>query len=109
MPSSAGSYSAQLRLRLSLTALAVAALAASLLLAFASITVPRSIERAQQAVAKATIVPASTRSVSAPIAASATPERDNPASLWAILTPWVLTVDAVAILGLVVAVRMWRR
>lgn len=110
MPSFAGSHSSRLRLQAVLIAIALAAFAGSVLLSFASVTVPRAIVRTQQAASHATVtaLPAVPRTVSAP-AAVVKPPQDRPAPMWRLLMPFALTVDAIAVVGLLVALRVWRR
>lgn len=110
MPSFAGSYSPRLRVQAVLIAIALAAFAAALLLAFASLTVPRAIVRAQQTTSHATVapLPAPARTVPVPVA-GVKPQQNRPAPMWKLLFPFSLAVDAIAIAGLVVALRLWRR
>ncbi len=111
MPSSAGSYSSQLRLRLALTAIAIASVALSLVLAFASVYVPNSIAQAQQqlqqarATQQATIAPSDVTARGAP----RTSEAQRRSVLWPLITPWALAIDAIAVVGFLVAARLWRR
>jgi hypothetical protein len=92
-------HSPQLRSLLSLAAVALAALAVSLLLAFASVTVPT---------AKTPIAAPAAQPPAVSTAASVDAEHgndvggavDQPPLLWALLAPWAFAVDAIAVLGL---------
>jgi hypothetical protein len=89
---------------LALGALALAALAISLLLAFASVTAP--LPKAPTAAPAAQPLAVSTAAGGGVMhenevgrgAAGNGPSR--PPLLWALLTPWALAVDALAVLGL---------
>jgi hypothetical protein len=115
MPSSAGLNNPQLRSLLWLAALPLATLAASLLLAFAVTVVPRfhwirigahrAAPQTPIAAPAARPFPASTAAGSnaghgGDAGAAAANGSSEPASLWPLLTPWAITVDAVALLGL---------
>lgn len=112
MPSLAGLYNAQVKLRLALVSIALAAMAISLLLAFASASLPHRVLHASATVAEIPSVapPPVPRNFSSTGASSVTPERHQPAApLWNLLTPWALAIDAIAVLGLLGVVVVWRR
>lgn len=106
MPSFAGLYNPQIRLRLALAAIAGAALAGALLLAFVSAIVPHTIVQVQHAATNITIPPLPHPFTSI---VSATGAHEEPASLWTLLAPWALGIDLVAIAGFVAVVWMWRK
>ena len=111
MRSSVGVIDAERRSATALAAVALAALALSLLLAFVS-TLHRQPDRAVQRNTAA--APAATPAIAvttaptvavtaAPPAAVAVAEPRNdakPQPLWALLTPWAVTADVLAALGL---------
>jgi hypothetical protein len=106
MPSSAGLNNPQLRSLLWLAAVPLVTLAASLLLAYAVTLVPhfhwirigvhRAAPQTTIAAPAARPFPVSTAGNDAGAASAAASE---PASLWALLAPWAIAVDAVALLG----------
>ena len=108
MPSFAGLYSPLIRLRIALAGIAFAAIALSLLLAFASVSVRLPSTPVRRTAVTIAPTPAlhSTASMIAPN--NAIKENQSP-QLWRLLVPWAFTVDAIALVGLVVALRMLRR
>ncbi|HZW53098.1 MAG TPA: hypothetical protein VFF00_03640 [Candidatus Elarobacter sp.] len=116
MPSSAGSNRAQRRPGLALAAVALAALALALALAYASTLQwhPRASGTAAlpetPAARFGASAPAATTSgtrrapaTAQPVAAPAGAEPERATGLWTLLTPWALAVDALALLGLALA------
>ncbi len=109
MRSFAGLYSPALRLRIALASIPLAALAVSLLLAFASVSLPRSTLQASRIAVQIPIATVTRQPVERPAAAAAGISREDtrPALLWRLLTPWALAVDVIAVLGFIAA-RMWQ-
>jgi hypothetical protein len=112
MPSFAGLYSPQLRLRIALSAIVLAAIVGSLLLAYAAVSIPQAMLRIQETASRsvpATIAQAPQSAVATAAVAGAGTEHARTLQLWTLLTPWALAVDAIAILGFALAMRMRRR
>ena len=114
MPSSAGSNSPERRSALALTAVALAALALALLLAYASTLRPHwraaGSEPAQGGPvprfgAQPTPAPAGSPPATAQPAAGAPGQA---ATLWTLLTPWALAIDALALVGIAVVLALRR-
>jgi hypothetical protein len=109
MRSFAGLCNPRLQLRLALAGIACAAFAVSLLLAVASVSLPRPAVHIAPKAVEIPIAAAPQRAVASPRTASAGAEGHNSAPLWSLLTPWTLSVDAIAVVGFIVMARMWRR
>jgi hypothetical protein len=102
-------YNPQLRLRLALASIALAAIALALLLAFASISIPRAIQRARTVAEIPRVAMPVPRSFVLTSPSTVTERRQAVAPLWTMLAPWALAVDAIAVVGFVIVLRMWRR
>lgn len=109
----ATTYNPQFRSRIVLGGIALAALVLSLLLAYAAEMLPQWQEsvRKEAFVQARMPLPTAQPSVVTPLAPrrQAEPGRLPLPVLSALLTPWVLIVDAIAVLGFVTMVLMWRR
>lgn len=108
MRSFAGLYSPALRLRIALASIAFAAIAASLLLAFASVSLPAPTVHAPGIAVQIPNAAATNQRAERPGPAGITRQDTQPVLLWTLLTPWALAVDAIAVLGFMAA-RMLRR
>ncbi len=102
MPSSAGLRNPQFRSRLLLAAIPLAALAASLLLAFASAIALRAHAAGEGARPTTVSTPLVTQATppAIPAIGDAGSARSRPPMLWGLLAPWAFGVDAIALLGL---------